>query len=168
MKLYGQKIYFQREGSTYGKVYDPESDQTAFTAVTATYAHWRKLDIVEDTFELPIPFIEKIKKYDLDAAKHPSAIIDGNIAHESQYFEWLPWVAGTLDQVPEDLDQRREWFVNWRGRPNITPEIRKSLEKWYGSEKAEQAVHAEAFEIAEYGRQPSEDEVRRLFPMLGQ
>ena len=56
------------------------------------------------------------------------------MAHESQYFEWLPWVDRRLDEVPKDPAQRREWFVNWRGRPNITPEIRKSLEKWYGSE----------------------------------
>ena len=36
------------------------------------------------------------------------------------------------------------------------------------AEKAAKAVHAEAFEIAEYGRQPSEEEIRKLFPMLGQ
>jgi hypothetical protein len=46
--------------------------------------------------------------------------------------------------------------------------MRKSLEKWYGPEKARNAVHAEAFEIAEYGRQPTDEEIRELFPMLGQ
>lgn len=98
----GQKIYFQREGSTYGKVYDPESSGlTAFTAVPASYAHWRRLDIIEDTFDVPLPFIEKIKKYDLDALKHPSAILSGNIAPVditfdmvAQGLEFLPMAIG--------------------------------------------------------------------------
>jgi hypothetical protein len=27
--------------------------------------------------------------------------------------------------------------------------------------------HAETFEIGEYGRRPSDEEIKRLFPMLG-
>jgi hypothetical protein len=30
-----------------------------------------------------------------------------------------------------------------------------------------QIQHAEAFEVCEYGRQPSEVDLRKLFPMLG-
>jgi len=45
-------------------------------------------------------------------------------------------------------------------------EVRKSLEKWYGKEKATTVKHAEAFEICEYGNQPDEKEIRKLFPML--
>jgi hypothetical protein len=40
------------------------------------------------------------------------------------------------------------------------------LEKWYGKEKAAGIQYAEAFEICEYGRQPDEAEIRRLFPMI--
>ena len=94
--------------------------------------------------------------------------IFGQMAHVSQYFEWLPWVDRRLDEVPEDPAQRREWFIAWRGRPNISPEMRQNLEKWYSADKARNAVHAEAFEIAEYGYQPSDEEIRRMFPMLGQ
>ena len=36
---------------------------------------------------------------------------------------------------------------------------------WYG-DKAESAQHAESFEICEYGKQPSDEEIVRLFPML--
>jgi hypothetical protein len=43
----------------------------------------------------------------------------------------------------------------------------QSLEKWYGKERATRVKNAEAFEICEYGTQPNEDEIKRLFPMLG-
>jgi hypothetical protein len=42
------------------------------------------------------------------------------------------------------------------------------LIKWYGAERASQVEYAEAFEICEYGSQPSEEEIKRLFPMLGE
>lgn len=98
----GQRIFFQREGSTYGKAYDPETELTAFTAVPADYPHWRRLDIIEDTFDIPVPFIEKIKKFDIQDLKHPSAILSGNIeATEitfdmtAQALEFLPLAVGT-------------------------------------------------------------------------
>jgi hypothetical protein len=46
-----------------------------------------------------------------------------------------------------------------------TPAIRGSAEKWYGPSAAK-FQHFEAFEVAEYGGQPTEAELRRLFPML--
>jgi len=119
---------------------------------------------MRDRFKRPYPFQPDIAVI-IDEVFDQK--IHGMMSHESQYFEWLPWVDRRLDEVPSDPAQRREWFIKWRGRPSITPEIRKSLEKWYGPERARKAVHAEAFEIAEYGRQPSDDEIRKLFPMLG-
>lgn len=35
------------------------------------------------------------------------------------------------------------------------------------SDKAGEIKHVEAFEICEYGAQPYDEEIRRLFPMLG-
>jgi hypothetical protein len=40
------------------------------------------------------------------------------------------------------------------------------LAKWYGEEAAKAVRCAEAFEICEYGRQPSPDELRKLFPFF--
>jgi LmbE family N-acetylglucosaminyl deacetylase len=120
---------------------------------------------MKDRFTKPYPFEPDITVIVDDVYEQ---IIDGNVSHESQYFEWLPWVAGNLDQVPEGAAARREWFKkNRKGRTAISPEMRANLVKWYGEEKASKAVHAEALEIAEYGRQPSEDEILKLFPMLG-
>jgi hypothetical protein len=86
-------------------------------------------------------------------------------AHESQFFEWLPWTNGTLDQVPETEKERLEWLAKWRNQ-EIPENTRKSLVKWYGNEKAAKIKTAEAFEICEFGRRPSDEEIRRLFPML--
>jgi hypothetical protein len=44
--------------------------------------------------------------------------------------------------------------------------VRESLKKWYGNEHGESVKNAEAFEICEYGSQPTEEEIRNLFPML--
>ncbi len=44
--------------------------------------------------------------------------------------------------------------------------VRQCLEKWYGSDKARQTRHAEAFELCEYGRRPSADELKKLFPFF--
>lgn len=116
----------------------------------------------EDRFQIPVPF-------DPDIAVIIDPVYDQKIyamaAHESQYFEWLPWTSGTLDQIPGDEASRLQYLA---ARRRYTPDAktRECLRKWYG-EKAEQAMHAESFEICEYGRQPSDEEIRELFPMLG-
>jgi LmbE family N-acetylglucosaminyl deacetylase len=86
-------------------------------------------------------------------------------AHESQVYEWLPWIGGYLDQVPKEVSKREAWLATNRA-VKIIPEVRTSLEKWYGKEYAAQVQHAEAFEICEYGSRPTEDDLKRLFPML--
>ncbi len=116
----------------------------------------------QDFFQRPNPFRP-------DVAIDISSVFEQKIhaldAHESQVYEWLPWIGGYLDKVPTDKTQRKKWLAENR-KVTITPEVRKSLEKWYGSDKASKVQHAEAFEICEYGTQPSEIEIRRLFPML--
>src|SRR5262245_17138070 len=52
-------------------------------------------------------------------------------AHTSQVYEWLPWIGGYLDQVPSDISKREQWLATNRA-VRITPEVRTSLEKWYG------------------------------------
>ena len=93
--------------------------------------------------------------------------LDALDAHTSQMYEWLPWTRGGVDEVPEGAAERKAWLREFWGRPNISPEVRKSLVKWYGSKRAKSIKHAEAFEICEYGRQPNDAEIKKLFPMLG-
>jgi LmbE family N-acetylglucosaminyl deacetylase len=85
-------------------------------------------------------------------------------AHESQFYEWLPWHAGILDQVPKGRAERKKWLAKFRTSA-VQPAWKAALEKWYGAEAA-QIQNAEAFEVAEYGRQPDEAEIRKLFPFF--
>ena len=41
--------------------------------------------------------------------------IDMLDAHVSQVYEWLPWHAGRLDDVPKDAAARRAWLATQRG-----------------------------------------------------
>lgn len=88
-------------------------------------------------------------------------------AHKSQFFDWLPWTAGILDKVPTDEKERLIWLAKMRS-PKISDQERENLIKWYGMEKGSKINFAESFEICEYGKQPSDKEIRQLFPMLHQ
>ena len=49
----------------------------------------------------------------------------------------------------------------------IANKYRQKLIELYG-EAGRDVKYAEAFEVCEYGRQPSDEELKQLFPMLGQ
>lgn len=116
----------------------------------------------EDGFQKPTPFQP-------DIAVDITTVFDQKIyamaAHESQFFEWLPWTVGKLNEVPKSEADRLKWLADWRKSP-INENVKKSLEKWYGTSKASTIKYAEAFEICEYGKRPSDEEIRKLFPML--
>lgn len=116
----------------------------------------------EDRFQKPYPFQPDIA---VDISDVFDQKIYGIAAHESQMFEWLPWTGGRLDEVPETEEARLEWLAEWR-KPSITEQTEKSLEKWYGPDKAANVKVAEAFEICEYGRRPSDEEIKKLFPFF--
>ncbi len=116
-----------------------------------------------DTFKKPNPFRPDIA-VDIDDVF--SQKVYAMSAHESQFFEWLPWIGGYADQVPETQQERIKWLSE-QYLVDITPEVREVLVKWY-DDKGRSTEYVEVFEICEYGRQPSDDEIRLLFPMLGE
>ncbi len=116
----------------------------------------------QDGFQKPYPFQPNIA---VDISSVANQKIYAMAAHESQFFEWLPWTNGTLEQVPKTEKERLEWLANWRNS-EINPAVKNALAKWYGGEKAGKVKYAEAFEICEYGRRPSDEEIRQIFPML--
>ena len=116
----------------------------------------------QDNFQKPYPF-------EPDIAVDISSVFDQKInamdAHESQFYEWLPWIGNYAEEVPDDKGERKEWLKTKRSfAPNAA--VVESLKTWYGEPKALQVKYAEAFEICEYGSQPSKEEIKRLFPML--
>ena len=117
-----------------------------------------------DRFQKPNPFEPQIAVNIDPVFERKIYALD---AHVSQFYEWLPWTVQRFDEVPADLLERRKWLATIRQRA-ITPAIRESLKKWYGDVRGEGIITAEAFEVCEYGRQPNEATIRKLFPMLGE
>jgi LmbE family N-acetylglucosaminyl deacetylase len=115
-----------------------------------------------DNFQRPNPFRPDIT---VDITSVYKKKISGLDAHVSQFYEWMPWIGHYENEVPAGKEERFQWLMK-RYEETIKPEFRASLVKWYGEEKAKQAKYVEAFEICEYGAQPTEDDIRRLFPML--
>jgi LmbE family N-acetylglucosaminyl deacetylase len=97
--------------------------------------------------------------------------IDGLHAHTSQMYEWLPWTNGgdaSVAKIPTSNKERREWLANkTKNRSStISSEKMASLVKWYGKDIAEKVKYVESFEVAEYGMQPTDKDLRMFFPML--
>jgi LmbE family N-acetylglucosaminyl deacetylase len=115
---------------------------------------------LEDSFQLPVPFTPDVAVDIDDVWDLKIASLD---AHTSQFYEWLPWVEGTLDDVPAEAAARREWLSRRRSVPPTAP-VRTALERRYGAERSREIRHAEAFQICEYGRRPSIDELDEMFP----
>ena len=117
----------------------------------------------QDRFQRPNPFRPDIA---VDITSVYDKKVSGLDAHESQMYEWLPWIGHYLEQVPKEKSDRIKWLAKQRAG-TINPEVKAALEKWYGKDRAGQVRYAEAFEICEYGTQPNDEEIKRLFPMLG-
>jgi LmbE family N-acetylglucosaminyl deacetylase len=93
--------------------------------------------------------------------------LEALVALESQFVEGC--VTGNESMIPKNETERaaahqrvRESF---RGRFAATADqYRQKLIELYGPEKGKRVRYAEAFEVCEYGRQPSPAELRELFP----
>ncbi|MEO6807998.1 MAG: PIG-L family deacetylase [Isosphaeraceae bacterium] len=120
----------------------------------------------EDNFQKPNPF-------EPDVVVPIDSVFDKKVAAvdalESQFYEWNPWLFGYLDEVPKGKAERLEWT---RARAEsrwgqIAKKYRTKLVDLLGEESGKAVKHAEAFEVCEYGAQPSKEELKRLFPFFG-
>ena len=118
-----------------------------------------------DRFQKPNPF-------EADVAVAIDDVIEKKLEAlsviTSQFAEWLPWIGGYLDAVPKDPQDAKQWTKE-RFKMYLKAPVRglqDQLAQWYGADKAADIAYAEAFEVCEYGRQPSEEELRKLFPFF--
>jgi len=119
---------------------------------------------MQDGFQKPNPFSHDIVVGIDDTFEKKVNAFD---AHESQVYEWLPWVSGNLDKVPEGKEERKEFLrQGFIGNQSMSEAQREGLTKWYGADKASTFKYAESFEVCEYGYQPTDADIKRLFPML--
>jgi len=120
---------------------------------------------VVDRFRRPYPFTPDVV---VDVGPVIERKLDALHCHTSQVYEWLPYNAGRLDEVPSGETERRRWLAQrYLSRfENVANDHRSVLARWYGPARAEAIRYAEAFEVCEYGSQPSAEDLRRLFPFF--
>lgn len=121
----------------------------------------------EDRFQKPIPFSGDIVVAIDDVIEKKLAVVE---AMESQFYEGgccdvpasgLPQdAAGKAARKKQVRDAFSERFASTADR------FRSRLAARYGQQRASTVKYAEAFEVCEYGRQPDEAEIRRLFPFF--
>lgn len=152
-----------------GKLVEDASYMVAVPNVAADVPALKKNPVflyMQDNFKKPNPFSHDIV-VGIDEVLDKK--VDGLNEHTSQMYEWNPFMAngGEIDtKVPTDPQERKAWLKSrWMGR-SMNPAQRAGLAKWYSPEKAASFKFAESFEITEYGAQPTEADIRRLFPML--
>ena len=120
----------------------------------------------EDDFKKPNPFTPDVV-VPIDAAMEQKvACVD---ALGSQFYEWNPWLFGYLGEVPAGKAERLEWTrKRTAGRYGaVADRYRAKLVELLGEERGKAAKSAEAFEVCEYGTQPTRDDLLRLFPFFG-
>jgi LmbE family N-acetylglucosaminyl deacetylase len=117
----------------------------------------------EDSFKKPNPFVPDVV-VPIDPVFERK--VDAIDRLGSQFYEWNPWLFGYLDQVPKEDGGRREWL-----RARLAKQYGATADRFRGKlvealgEEAGKAVKtAEAFEVCEYGTQPSKADLKRIFP----
>lgn len=121
-----------------------------------------------DRFQKPYPF-EAHVVVDIGDVFEQKLVAVSKL--ESQVFEGgANGSAERLRDVPpaSEPEQRMQWLRDrWSQRQaSEADRFRDTLVKWYGEARGSRVRYAEAFEICEYGRQPSAEELRRLFPFF--
>jgi len=114
-----------------------------------------------DLFTRPVPLRPDVV---LDVTNHLDSIIQMLACHESQFFEFLPYNHGVTG-VPQGQQERPAWLREWFLRL-VAPRVERFLPARSGQSGSnpDQAIIVEAYEICEYGRRPSQEELAQLFP----
>ena len=118
-----------------------------------------------DDFQKPYPFQPAVI---VDVGKVLDQLTAMSHSHQSQFYEWLPYNAGYLDQVPGDDAARKRWL-----KESVQQRLQQAAERYrplllqmYGPERGVQVRYAEAFEACEYGWPLDNASRRRLFPFV--
>lgn len=121
-----------------------------------------------DGFQKPYPF-----KADIIVSVDDVFDLKVNAIHEmaSQHYEGgADGSEESVAKVPpaSDVAGRKAWLrARWEKRQGgEANRFRDDLIKWYGADQGKAVKFAEAFEICEYGRQPSKEEIKKLFPFF--
>ncbi|WP_409341950.1 PIG-L deacetylase family protein [Paenibacillus sp. MBLB4367] len=121
---------------------------------------------------LLMPDYSMLDKYTPDIAVDIGPVLEKKLlacdAHASQFYESNLWAKGKLHEMPQTWEEKKTYLLtDWSRSFHVKDIMKDSLAEWYGPEHAAKVDYAEAFEIASYNAgKPSEEQLRRLFPML--
>jgi LmbE family N-acetylglucosaminyl deacetylase len=122
----------------------------------------------EDRFTRPDPMRGDIVVAIDDVVEKKLAAVE---AMPSQFYEGGANGGPALVPADEPGKARRKTEVRegFKKRFASTAQrFRDKLRELYGAQRGDVVQYAEAFEISEYGRRPTAEEIRRLFPFFGQ
>ena len=120
-----------------------------------------------DGFQRPYPFkpdvavsIDDVFEQKLDGVHElASQVYEGGASGSEEFVRSVP---------PEkDVAGRKAWLKSrWQDRQSREADkSRAVLQEMYGDEVGKAVKYAESFEICEYGRRPSAEELKKLFPI---
>lgn len=121
-----------------------------------------------DRFQQPNPFEPDVVVAIDDVVEQK---LDALAVMESQFYEGGALGGPELVPAPGDEEGRarrqEEVRDGFRRRfANIADEFRDKLVELYGAEFGGKVRYAEAFQVCEYGRQPTANELRQMFPFF--
>jgi LmbE family N-acetylglucosaminyl deacetylase len=119
-----------------------------------------------DSFQQPVPFRPDVVVAIDDVIEQK---LDALLKMESQFIEG--GALGNAGMVPRDAADREAKRQAARERfrkrfADIADRCRDKLVELYGEDVGRRVRYAEAFEVCEYGRQPTPEQLRQLFPFL--
>jgi hypothetical protein len=116
-----------------------------------------------DTFKKPCSFSPDVAVAIDDVMDRKLEMLN---CHESQFYEWLPYNQGRLEDVPNTWEERKKFLKDgWLFRNHDQAEIAGEKLKFRYGEKAAAIKYTETLELSEYGRQPEEGELDELFTL---
>lgn len=118
-----------------------------------------------DSFTRPYPHTPDVAVSIDDVVENKIDMLD---SHVSQFYEWLPYNHGALQQMPEGREARRQWMAAQRlaAMAREADRCRHLLKRLYGEEVGARVRYAESFEFGEYGGQVTEESLGELFPFF--
>lgn len=117
----------------------------------------------DDGFQRPLPFVPDIV-VGIDESKDLKRAALEQMP--SQFSDVDSWTYGRAENVPEDEATRLRLRIDnlMNRNVNIANRYRENLIELYGEEAGNSIEYAEAFQLSEFGRQVSVEELKRLFP----
>ncbi len=114
-----------------------------------------------DLFTRPNPLRADVM---LDVSEEFDLAVQMAACHESQFFQWLPYHDGTLDQVPENGEARNSWLSDWFRELCLRRSKHFQAEIVARGERLDASLKLEVYEVSEYAGRADAARLAELFP----